>query len=141
MSEAAVAITNASSNHNEKQRGERAALEGEDADIRPDDQEPSHGEKQKVAREDRETANAAIAGGSSSPKNSDSGEKIGDEEAGKTSSGYTESGNDHNAQDAEPPDPNIVGWDGPEDPHNPVNWKSGLKWSNVGTVSAITFIT
>lgn len=38
-------------------------------------------------------------------------------------------------------DPNIVSWDGPNDPDNPVNWSSGLKWSNVALVSAITFLT
>lgn len=38
-------------------------------------------------------------------------------------------------------DPNIVSWDGPNDPDNPLNWSSGLKWSNVALVSAITFLT
>lgn len=38
-------------------------------------------------------------------------------------------------------DPNIVSWDGPNDPDNPVNWSSGLKWSNIALVSAITFVT
>ena len=36
---------------------------------------------------------------------------------------------------------NIVSWDGPDDPDNPLNWSSGLKWSNIALVSAITFIT
>lgn len=38
-------------------------------------------------------------------------------------------------------DPNIVSWDGPNDPDNPVNWSSGLKWSNIALISAITFVT
>lgn len=38
-------------------------------------------------------------------------------------------------------DPNIVSWDGPDDPDNPLNWSSGLKWSNIALVSAITFVT
>lgn len=38
-------------------------------------------------------------------------------------------------------DPNIVSWDGPNDPDNPLNWSSGLKWSNIALVSAITFVT
>lgn len=38
-------------------------------------------------------------------------------------------------------DPNIVSWDGPNDPDNPVNWSSGLKCSNIALVSAITFVT
>lgn len=38
-------------------------------------------------------------------------------------------------------DPNIVFWDGPDDPANPMNWSSRVKWSNIAVVSAITFIT
>lgn len=38
-------------------------------------------------------------------------------------------------------DPNIVSWDGPNDPDNPLNWSTGLKCSNIALVSAITFIT
>ena len=37
--------------------------------------------------------------------------------------------------------PNIVGWDGPNDPANPLNWSGRAKWSNVMVVSMITFIT
>ena len=38
-------------------------------------------------------------------------------------------------------DPNIVGWDGPDDPANPMNWSTGLKVSNVAIISAMTFVT
>ena len=38
-------------------------------------------------------------------------------------------------------DPNIVGWDGPDDPNNPYNWTGGLKWGNVAVISSITFLT
>jgi hypothetical protein len=38
-------------------------------------------------------------------------------------------------------DPNVVDWDGPEDPANPMNWPSWRKIFTVGIVSAITFIT
>lgn len=38
-------------------------------------------------------------------------------------------------------DPNIVGWDGPDDPNNPYNWAGGLKWGNVAVISSITFLT
>ncbi|KAL2817760.1 major facilitator superfamily domain-containing protein [Aspergillus cavernicola] len=38
-------------------------------------------------------------------------------------------------------DPNIVDWDGPNDPGNPVNFSSLTKFTNVGIVSALTFIT
>lgn len=38
-------------------------------------------------------------------------------------------------------DPNVVSWDGPNDPANPINWSSGSKWGNIAVISAITFIT
>ncbi|KAF7546034.1 hypothetical protein G7Z17_g8717 [Cylindrodendrum hubeiense] len=40
-----------------------------------------------------------------------------------------------------PQDPNIVGWDGPDDPANPQNWTSGKKAMTVALVSSITFVT
>lgn len=39
------------------------------------------------------------------------------------------------------PDPNIVDFDGPNDPENPMNWPATKKWTMVGIVSAITFLT
>lgn len=41
----------------------------------------------------------------------------------------------------EPQDPDVVDWDGPEDPQNPMNWSSNNKVVAVGLVSAFTFIT
>ena len=38
-------------------------------------------------------------------------------------------------------DPNVVWWDGPDDPQNPMNWSMALKWGNVAALSGITFIT
>ena len=38
-------------------------------------------------------------------------------------------------------DPNIVDYDGPDDPYNPYNWKKSRKWVNGGFLSALTFIT
>ncbi|CAM1509306.1 Fc.00g030450.m01.CDS01 [Cosmosporella sp. VM-42] len=40
-----------------------------------------------------------------------------------------------------PPDPNIVNWEGPDDPANPMNWSMGKKTVTVVIVSAITFVT
>ncbi|KAF2108998.1 major facilitator superfamily domain-containing protein [Lophiotrema nucula] len=37
--------------------------------------------------------------------------------------------------------PNIVDWDGPDDPQNPQNWTSGRKWGLVAALSATTLIT
>lgn len=38
-------------------------------------------------------------------------------------------------------DPNIVDFDGPDDPENPLNWSTKKKWGMVTLVSAITFLT
>lgn len=38
-------------------------------------------------------------------------------------------------------DPNIVNWDGPDDPANPMNWSSGKKITAIGIVSLITMLS
>lgn len=38
-------------------------------------------------------------------------------------------------------DPNAVGWDGPSDPNNPLNWPARKKWSNIGALSIMTILT
>ena len=38
-------------------------------------------------------------------------------------------------------DPNVVDWDGPDDPKNPMNWSEKHKWTIIGVVSAITFVS
>lgn len=38
-------------------------------------------------------------------------------------------------------DPNIVDFDGPDDPQNPLNWGFTKKWGMVMLISAITFLT
>ncbi|TLD36891.1 mfs multidrug [Venturia nashicola] len=38
-------------------------------------------------------------------------------------------------------DPNLVTWDGPDDPTNPKNWSSGRKWAATFVVSSFTFIS
>lgn len=38
-------------------------------------------------------------------------------------------------------DPNIVNWDGPDDPSNPYNWKVSKKIILAASIAAITFIT
>jgi hypothetical protein len=38
-------------------------------------------------------------------------------------------------------DPDIIWWDGPDDPQNPLNWPFKKKWGTVILVSAITFLT
>lgn len=44
--------------------------------------------------------------------------------------------------EAPPPrDPNVVDWEGPDDPANPHNWSQGKKVMTVALVSSITFVT
>lgn len=38
-------------------------------------------------------------------------------------------------------DPNIIGWDGPDDPENPTNFSARVKILNIGIISVLTFIT
>lgn len=45
------------------------------------------------------------------------------------------------ATEEEPQDPNIVSWDGPDDPADPLNWSNALKVINVGLVSGICLVT
>jgi multidrug resistance protein len=44
------------------------------------------------------------------------------------------------AQD-EAREPNIVDWDGPDDPANPLNWPAKKKWSIIAALGAVTLIT
>ncbi|EFX02800.1 major facilitator superfamily transporter multidrug resistance [Grosmannia clavigera kw1407] len=39
------------------------------------------------------------------------------------------------------PDPNLVRWDGPDDPENPKNWRMKRKWACVFVVSLYGFLT
>ncbi len=43
--------------------------------------------------------------------------------------------------DGEPQDPNVVSWDGLDDPEDPLNWSNALKVVNVGLVSGICLVT
>ncbi|KAK4943292.1 hypothetical protein LTR10_017135 [Elasticomyces elasticus] len=38
-------------------------------------------------------------------------------------------------------DPNVINWNGPDDPENPLNWPASKKWTNIAFLSAITFLT
>ncbi|MCJ1393969.1 hypothetical protein MMC18_006846 [Xylographa bjoerkii] len=44
-------------------------------------------------------------------------------------------------EQAEVKDPNIVDWDGPDDPIKAINWSKKEKWSTIACLSAMTFIT
>ena len=43
--------------------------------------------------------------------------------------------------DQEGRDPDLVTWDGPDDPQNPMNWPSSTKWLNIGILSVLSIIT
>lgn len=45
------------------------------------------------------------------------------------------------AENAQSDDPNAVGWDGPDDPANPMNWSSKRKWCNICALSLMTLLT
>ncbi|KAL2756983.1 hypothetical protein ACRALDRAFT_1049216 [Sodiomyces alcalophilus JCM 7366] len=38
-------------------------------------------------------------------------------------------------------DPNVVDWDGPDDPENPLNWPESRKWLGLSLISAMTLVT
>lgn len=38
-------------------------------------------------------------------------------------------------------DPDIITWNGPDDPENPKNWPKGLKWKNTCVISLFVFIS
>jgi multidrug resistance protein len=45
------------------------------------------------------------------------------------------------AEVEEETDPNVVSWDGPDDPQNPKNWTDKKKWTNVAVLSVLTVVT
>lgn len=38
-------------------------------------------------------------------------------------------------------DPNVINWDGPDDPENPLNWTARRKWTNIAVIAGITVLT
>ncbi|KAI7278046.1 MFS multidrug transporter-like protein [Hortaea werneckii] len=46
-----------------------------------------------------------------------------------------------NRPEKEKKDPNLVTWDGPDDPENPKNWSTKRKWAATLVVSSFTFIS
>ncbi|MCJ1246989.1 hypothetical protein MMC30_004200 [Trapelia coarctata] len=44
-------------------------------------------------------------------------------------------------EQAQPLDPNVVDWDGPNDPNMALNWSKQKKWGTVAMLSALTFLT
>ena len=46
-----------------------------------------------------------------------------------------------NEKTQEEKDPNVLDWNGPDDPDKPINWPTKKKWPNVAVISALTFLT
>ena len=74
----------------------------------------------------------------SRPGGNTTSSNAGDLEKGPTDS---LSGQDEQNQDDSSRDPNIVDWDGPDDPENPLNWNLKKKGTLVASISIITFLT
>lgn len=52
-----------------------------------------------------------------------------------------EKGEIFSEEDEREPDPNVVTWDGPNDPMNPMNWTMKKKWTNIAVLSILTLVT
>lgn len=123
---------------------ELAALEGHDADI------PSNaGRIELPIAEDAEklaTSTPATIASTSSNFEKDI-EKHAASRRESSSSSRADFTAEKDGQGSEKPvdeeseDPNIVSWDGPNDPSNPMNWSSGRKWGAMAVVSGVTFLT
>ena len=86
-----------------------------------------------------ESTNASVLGFPTIHSTEKPLEKVLDPEAGHQSSSTSQT--DTSVHVAVPQDPNVVWWDGPDDPENPVTWSEPLKRGNVAVISMITFIT
>ncbi|KAK5651377.1 hypothetical protein OQA88_12534 [Cercophora sp. LCS_1] len=45
------------------------------------------------------------------------------------------------SEEKEEEDSNVVDWDGPTDPENPMNWTDKKKWANIAVLSIMTLVT
>ena len=83
------------------------------------------------------TSTVPVPNGKDSPASSHSEKEV-DLEAGHRSE---DSDNKDPETTRTEVDPNVVDWDGPDDPQNPVNWSEKIKWANVAVIASITFLT
>lgn len=60
---------------------------------------------------------------------------------GKDDSSFYAAEPDRISEEKEEQDPNIVDWDGPTDPENPMNWTDKKKWANIAVLSIMTLVT
>ena len=78
-----------------------------------------------------------LPNGKRTPTSSNSAQEV-DLEAGHHSEDYDKKEPETDKKEV---NPNIVDWDGPDDPKNPMNWSEKLKWANVFVIASITFLT
>jgi hypothetical protein len=122
-------------NHNTKNIIELAAAEGHDADI------PSNaGILYKNSSKQWVTSPAPTETGSTHFEKDIEKEGASIEESTRTTPTPSIHGDSKNVTE-EQDDPNIIFWDGPQDPENPLNWPNSRKWAAISMVSAITFLT
>jgi len=91
-------------------------------------------QKQQVLDSSSETAHGFKEDGGHQEKRSQPLQHLRD--GSHTGVGQAEAG-DHDVPD---PSPNLVAWDGPNDPENPLNWSSAKRWTTVAVVSYMTFL-
>lgn len=68
-------------------------------------------------------------------------EKGAQSRVGSTHSDEQTLGGGASAETTDESDPDIVDWDGPDDPQNPQNWSSGRKWCLIAVLAAVTLVT
>lgn len=89
-------------------------------------------EGQDVVEQKSTSLEAPISQGHSSSTRNDI-------EKGPTKTIVAKEKNDAPVAPTEPPE--VVNWDGSDDPNNPMNWSSRKKWITISLVSYITFVT
>lgn len=90
----------------------------------------SHQKQQQNLDSGSETAHTFKEDGSHQEKQSQSLQHVGANQAES----------DHDDDDDSNPNPNLVTWDSPGDPENPLNWTSAKRWITVAVVSYMTFL-
>ncbi|OTB19790.1 hypothetical protein K445DRAFT_344848 [Daldinia sp. EC12] len=60
---------------------------------------------------------------------------------GEESERDVEAGVNNHETGADERDPDVVDWDGPDDPENPLNWSDKKKWLNIAILSIMTLVT
>ncbi|KAK6957915.1 hypothetical protein Daesc_000705 [Daldinia eschscholtzii] len=60
---------------------------------------------------------------------------------GEESERDVEAGVNNHETSADERDPDVVDWDGPDDPENPLNWSDKKKWLNIAILSIMTLVT